>query len=193
MAATWTFRGHRMPPGRSRLSCGSWRCCSTPQWVSRRDAILYRLWCHDATLDCTSYVRTHGLALPHPSLRSYIMPVSSAHTTNTVYVKPSLCAGPLSETIGSTNQPQPNRTPVAPQSLPNRNLSAPQLPEYFYTKTQHLNWMMESIGDEIKQPRRPFNATVGGGATIRRDLWWSLLLQTPSAGRRRLKRGELYV
>ncbi|KIZ05832.1 hypothetical protein MNEG_2127 [Monoraphidium neglectum] len=31
--------------------------------------------------------------------------------------------------------------------------------EYFYTKTQHLNWMMESIGDEIKQPRRPFNAT----------------------------------
>lgn len=32
--------------------------------------------------------------------------------------------------------------------------------EYFYAKTQHLAWMMESIGDEIKQPRRPFNATV---------------------------------
>lgn len=35
--------------------------------------------------------------------------------------------------------------------------------EYFYAKTQHLNWMMESIGDEIRQPRKPFNATVGRG------------------------------
>jgi hypothetical protein len=36
-------------------------------------------------------------------------------------------------------------------------------PEFFYTKTQHLNWMMESISDEIKQSKRPFNATVGFG------------------------------
>ena len=30
--------------------------------------------------------------------------------------------------------------------------------EYFYNKTQHLAWMMESISDEMRQQNRPFNA-----------------------------------
>lgn len=36
--------------------------------------------------------------------------------------------------------------------------SPPPLTEYFYNKSQHLNWMMESLSDEIRTGPRPFMA-----------------------------------